>query len=196
MPSSKVPVGLVTALLAAAAFVACTDSPTTPSDTVPVRQAAVDSEAHTTDLGVEWRKRRRVRRLVRDLRHATAPFRRLDAAAARGYDTRITECRESAIGGMGFHYGDPRLIDGTVERLRPELLLYEPRSRGRLRFVAVEYIVPFAAWDEPHPPEVDGIAFHRNEADGVWILHVWHRKRNPAGVLEDWNPRVSCRHAR
>jgi hypothetical protein len=33
---------------------------------------------------------------------------------------------DSTLGGMGFHHGNTGLIDGTVELLRPELLLYEP----------------------------------------------------------------------
>ena len=35
------------------------------------------------------------------------------------------------------------MIDGTARVDEPELLLYEPEKNGRLRLVAVEYIIPY-----------------------------------------------------
>jgi hypothetical protein len=140
--------------------------------------------------------RRAVRKWLAQLNRRTERFDRFEAAARAGYDAQITPCMEQeGDGGMGFHYGDTDLIDGVVEPLRPELLLYEPQKNGRLRFVAVEYIVPFDAWTAPAPPEIHGIAFHRNEGFGLWVLHVWIEKHNPSGIFMDWNPKVSCRYA-
>jgi hypothetical protein len=96
---------------------------------------------------------------------------------------------------MGFHYGNPDLIDDTPQQFKPELLVYEPQKNGRLRLVAVEYIVPFDAWTSEEPPSLHGIAFHRNEAFGLWVLHAWIWKYNPDGIFADWNPRASCRYA-
>src|SRR5688500_14831936 len=87
------------------------------------------------------------------LRDLTAPFQRFESAAAAGWGAQITGCfSDPTLGGMGFHYGNVDLIDGTVDVLEPELLLYEPQKNGRLRLVAVEYIVPFRS--EEHTSEL------------------------------------------
>ena len=65
---------------------------------------------------------------------------------------------------------------------------------GRQRLVAVEYAVPIAAWGDV-APVLHGVEFHRNDGLGLWVLHVWHFKSNPAGMFTDWNPTVSCEHA-
>ena len=132
---------------------------------------------------------------VASLRRLTAKFHSFDAAVAAGWSAKITECFESPDGGMGFHYGNPAIIDGRVDVLEPELLLYEPQKNGKLRFVAVEYIVPFTAWTSSAPPKLYGQSFHRNEAFGIWALHVWHERQNPRGMFADWNPKVNCANA-
>jgi hypothetical protein len=98
----------------------------------------------------------------------------------------------AGMGGMGFHYGNPSLIDGSVRADSPELLLYEPDEHGRLRLVAVEYIVPLSAWTSPQPPRLFDRDFRVNEAFQVWALHAWVWKENPSGMFADWNPNVSC----
>lgn len=134
-----------------------------------------------------------VERDIAQLRATTAPFHRFEAAAEAGWGTQITGCfSDPALGGMGFHYGNVALIDGQVDELEPELLLYEPQKNGRLRLVAVEYIVPFTAWTGAEPPRLFDQSFHRNEAFGLWVLHVWHFRHNPSGIFADWNPTVSC----
>jgi hypothetical protein len=131
------------------------------------------------------------------LRALTAPFHRFETAVKAGWGSKITECFSDAqLGGMGYHYGNTTLIDGVVDGRKPELLLYEPQKNGKLRFVAVEYIVPFTAWTAGEPPRLYGQSFHRNEAFGLWVLHVWHFRNNPSGVFADWNPTVSCAFAR
>ena len=137
-----------------------------------------------------------VEREIARLRELTAPFHRFEAAVAAGWGAQITGCfSDPTRGGMGYHYGNVALIDGTVDALAPELLLYEPQKNGELRFVAVEYIVPFTAWTASQPPRLYGQSFHRNEAFGLWVLHVWHFRNNPSGMFADWNPAVSCKHA-
>jgi hypothetical protein len=137
-----------------------------------------------------------VQRQIARLREVTAPFHDFEAAAKAGWGSLITGCfSDPKLGGMGYHYGNVGLIDGTVDALQPELLLYEPTKNGKLRFVAVEFIVPFTAWTSPEPPSLYGQSFHRNEAFGLWVLHVWHFRHNPAGLFADWNPEVSCAFA-
>jgi hypothetical protein len=134
-----------------------------------------------------------VQREIARLRQLTAPFHQFETAAAAGWGAQITGCfSDPTLGGMGYHYGNAALIDGTVDALAPELLLYEPQKNGRLRLVAVEYIVPFTAWTAADPPRLFDQSFHRNEAFGLWVLHVWHYRHNPSGMFADWNPDVSC----
>lgn len=130
------------------------------------------------------------------LRATIASYHRFEVARDAGYETEITPCMELAgTGGMGFHYGDVSLINGTVEEFKPELLLYEPQKNGTLRLVAVEYIVPFTAWTEASPPVLHGLTFMANETFQVWALHVWAFQHNPAGIFADWNPTISCAYA-
>src|ERR671912_664662 len=81
-----------------------------------------------------------------ELRQLVAHYHDLDDAMAAGYSVAVTPCLAlPGVGGMGFHYGNPALInDPAVRELEPELLLYEPQKNGEMRFVGVEYIIPFA----------------------------------------------------
>ena len=173
---------------AAVALVACGDRSQPTSVSAPSHAAHASAQQVAPVSG-------EVQRQVADLRAVTAAFHDFDAAARAGWGTQITGCFSDPSGGMGYHYGNPALIDGVVDASQPELLLYEPQKNGKLRFVAVEYIVPFTAWAAPAPPQLYGLSFHRNEAFGLWVLHVWHFRENPRGMFADWNPRVSCDYA-
>ncbi len=137
------------------------------------------------------------------VRRATARYHRVDRAVADGWGAvAVSECVEHPVlGGMGHHYVHlGHLFDGgALDPATPEALLYEPQKNGRLRLVAVEYIVSFD--DESRPgdggtaPELFGQTFHPSEPAGGWALHVWAWRHNPAGMFEDFNPRVSCEHA-
>ena len=130
------------------------------------------------------------------LRAATAPFHDFATATAAGWSTQITACMASPAGGMGFHYGNVALIDGAVSVEKPELLLYEPESNGRLRLVAVEYIIPYTRRSRSAtPPVLFGQEFKQNDTFQLWALHAWVWKDNPSGMFADWNPRVTCEHA-
>jgi len=127
------------------------------------------------------------------LRRVTARFRSLESAKAAGWSTEITGCMsDPKAGGMGYHYGNPKLIDGSVRADEPELLLYAPEKDGGMRLTAVEYIVPLGAWTAPKPPRLFNRDFAVNSTFGVWALHVWAWDNNPSGMFADWNPRVSC----
>jgi hypothetical protein len=167
---------------------ACDPAPTAPATASP--DDAVLAFAPGASGNAE------VRRGLARLRATLAPFHRFEAARAAGYDAQITPCMElPGTGGMGFHYGNPALIDGVVDALEPEILLYVPERNGRMRLLAVEYIVPFDAWTAADPPSLYGQTFAPNEAFGVWALHAWVWHHNPAGMFADWNPRVSCVNA-
>jgi hypothetical protein len=97
---------------------------------------------------------------------------------------------------MGFHYVNAALLDGTLDVAEPEALIYEPDANGRLRLVAVEYLVPFDAHaiDQP-PPMLFGRPFSPSPAFQVWGLHAWVWKHNPSGMHAPFNPNVSCENA-
>jgi hypothetical protein len=132
------------------------------------------------------------------LRSLTAQFHSFDKAKAAGWGTQITPCMvdPGGAGGMGFHYGNTNFIDGTARVDEPELLLYEPEGNGRLRLVAVEYIVPytFVPRSAP-PPELFGQKFAQVDVFQLWGLHAWVWQDNPSGIFAPWNPRVNCNNA-
>jgi hypothetical protein len=130
------------------------------------------------------------------VRALTAPYHNLEKALEAGYSVSLTPCLSSPEGGMGYHYGHPALIeDGTVGAMEPEVMVYEPMRNGRLRLVAVEYIVPIPLWQGAEAPMLFGESFHLNETAGIWALHVWLWKHNPSGMFADWNPNVTCDYA-
>ena len=129
------------------------------------------------------------------LRRVTASFHDFQSAATAGWSAQITGCMTSPDGGMGFHYGNVALIDGSVRVEEPELLLYEPEQNGRLRLVAVEYIIPYTAHSRgAAPPVLFGQEFKQNDTFQLWGLHAWVWENNPSGVFANWNPRVTCDH--
>lgn len=136
----------------------------------------------------------RLNSLVNEVRQATAPLHSIDAAADAGWATPLTGCvahPDPEVGGMGYHYAnETQLADGTVDPLRPEVLVYAPKPGGGLQLVAVEYIV-FTELN-PVPPELFGQTFHLNPNINAWVLHAWVWKHNPSGLFADFNPKVRC----
>jgi hypothetical protein len=132
------------------------------------------------------------------VRAAVAIYHDMDRATADGWAAvpGLDHCFESGeLGGMGYHLIDASRLDTSLDPHRPEALVYVPKPNGGSRLGAVEWIVPADAWDaEGHtsPPTVLGQHLHLNEDLGVYVLHAWIFERNPAGMFEDFNPRVSC----
>jgi len=133
--------------------------------------------------------------LLAQLRSATARFHE-DTLAARnaGYTVQLTGCMtDPTRGGMGFHYGNPSLIDATVNVREPEVLLYEPEKNGRYRLVGVEFIIPYTIRPRgATPPSLFGQDFKQNDIFQLWALHAWVWRNNPSGTFADWNPEVNC----
>jgi hypothetical protein len=139
-------------------------------------------------------------------RAGTAPLHSNAAAQAAGYGLLVDAAGIACIdrpgeGGMGIHYVNGALVgDDDVVAGAPELVVYEPTENGRLRLVAAEYVVFQAAWDATHasPPELFGREFelvpagNRYGLPPFYELHAWLWKHNPAGMFDDWNPRVTC----
>jgi hypothetical protein len=173
-------------LLAGIALLAgCSGEPITTESNAGFQRTAVESKSLGSDV---------TRDLAR-LRQVTASFHDFKTASDAGWKTQITACMTDpgGAGGMGFHYGNTKLIDGTANVEKPELLLYEPEKNGQLRLVAVEYIIPYDFHARSaEPPVLFGQKFARVDAFQLWGLHAWVWKENPSGIFAPWNPSVNC----
>lgn len=136
---------------------------------------------------------------------ATARFNSLNQAIKSGYGllpegAPLHECIMSLndTGGMGFHYINGGLLDGTVDATQPEALVYAPDRNGNLRLVAVEYVVFQSAWAGADKPALFGEDFelvpagNRYEIPAFYELHAWIWEPNPGDLFDDFNPNVSC----
>jgi hypothetical protein len=142
--------------------------------------------------------------LFAPVRDATAAYADVDAAIEAGYSFRLPDlsgatCIESAEGGMGVHMVNVGLLDGTIEETRPEVMVYaESPNTGRLKLVAVEYVVFEDAWAGSSPPALFGREFdfvdspNRYGLPAFYALHAWIWRHNPSGTLHAWNPKIDC----
>ena len=145
--------------------------------------------------------------LLHEARKATAVFKDLNAATDAGY-TKFPDLHGDCVdqpgqGGMGIHYlkGD-LLLDGELDPLHPEFLVYRPTHNGQHKLVALEYVVFAPVWDEKHaqPPVLFGHPMHLVRTPNrygtelpFYELHVWLWEHNPNGLFNDWNPTFNCR---
>jgi hypothetical protein len=141
---------------------------------------------------------------LRAARAGTAAYHNVDAATgyAQFADADGIACIDNpGVGGMGVHFANLGVVlDPAIDAATPEALVYEPKSDGRLRLVAVEYIVFQEAWDATHasPPSLFDQEFepmpspNRYGLPPFYELHAWIWRHNPRGMFDDWNPLVSC----
>jgi|RhiMethySRZTD1v2_1073278.scaffolds.fasta_scaffold138563_3 hypothetical protein len=133
------------------------------------------------------------------LHAATARFHQFEAAKDARYtflfmNMCMVDQSPAKEGGMGYHYVNTDLLDDQLDVANPEALLYEPESNGRLKLVAVEYVIPADAWHHDYAPELFGQKLVLNSFN-LWALHVWAWENNPSGIYKSWNPRVNCDNA-
>lgn len=128
---------------------------------------------------------------IAQVRRATAQFHALTAAEGAGYEAFLDCIDHPSEGGMGQHYVDFSILDGEVDALAPEALVYEVRGTQQ-KLVGVEYVVPQSAWTQADPPRLFGETFHRNDVLGIWALHAWIWRPNPAGMFTDFNRAVGA----
>lgn len=104
---------------------------------------------------------------------------------------------------MGFHYVNyVNVLDGVADPVRPDVLVFVPTANGGRALGAVEFmgIDPDqdVATDDGRPAlfgtvSSDGPMLDHEPGMPVhYDLHVWLYKHNQAGMLESWNPAVSC----
>jgi hypothetical protein len=129
---------------------------------------------------------------IQAVRQVTARYHSVTQATKDGYvDTE--ECVAApGIGAMGVHWLNESLVDPVFDPLQPETVLYEPDANGKLKLVAVEYIVIDVGQERPsfagHPFDIGGTPVPVDH----WSLHVWLYKDNPSGTFAAFNPTVSC----
>jgi hypothetical protein len=131
------------------------------------------------------------------LHAAVAAFSDVQGAVDAGYGPS-SDCMAGNLGSQGVHYARPDLFEPVVVLETPQLLMYEPRADGSLRFVGVEYLVFREAWHgagHVERPSLLGRTFGLNETlldEPFYLLHVWIGQFNPSGLFADWNPLVAC----
>jgi hypothetical protein len=186
-------------LLATAALLAC-EAPAgdPPPAAEPAAPAAVTANHDHHGGGPENHHFMLLKDIVR-LQRATAAFHSIPRAEQAGYAAFGACFADSTLGGMGFHWANQQLInDSTIDRDKPELMVYQPLPDGRKRLAAVEYIVFVDEWHakgHQDPPRLFGQDFHINPtllAKPFYLLHAWVWLPNPSGTFMDWNPRVRC----
>jgi hypothetical protein len=135
------------------------------------------------------------------VRAATSRFHSVSAATAAGYGPFYVCTEQPGVGTMGQHYVKGPLVDDpAVDLTTPEALVYEPKQDGGYRLVAFEYVVIAATLPSgASAPTVMGQpmtfvpAGNRYGLPDFYQRHVWLYDQNPLGLLNDWNPTVSCR---
>jgi hypothetical protein len=103
---------------------------------------------------------------------------------------------------MGVHFVNGALVgDADLDAARPEVLVYQPARNGKLKLVAVEYVVFQGSWlaaGNTAPPTLFGQtltlvpAGNRYGLPPFYEIHAWIWQFNPDGIFKDWNPRGSC----
>ena len=176
-------------------FTACDDAPSAVSheslhDASQVRAVAARSSSLSPSTA----------ELVRKLHAASARYHSTQQATAAGYEVSSPCVAEPGLGGMGFHWVNGGLVDPAFDPMQPEALVYAPNAEGKLKLVAVEYIVIAEAWHAANeaPPVLMGQHFHlvgspnRYGLPPFYELHVWAGKENPNGTFADWHAHVTC----
>lgn len=128
-------------------------------------------------------------------RAATAKYHDVSVALADGYAPG-GPCVASPAGGMGVHYSNSGLFDGTLDVTAPEILLYVPTESGP-RLVGAEYHLDLV-YSPSSAPVLFGHTFdgpmagHGPGQPTHYDLHVWLWEANPDSIFAPFNPNVHC----
>jgi hypothetical protein len=112
----------------------------TSEDNLSTSQNALISKADKSSAGSAVAKKLDTE-LLKDVRRATARFHSTTAAVMAGYQPDNHCVSVPGLGGMGYHWVNPLLVDTQFDPLKPEVVLYATGPGGNLRLVAIEYIV-------------------------------------------------------
>jgi len=130
--------------------------------------------------------------LLKAVRNATSRYNSTTQAIKDGYQPTEQCVAVPGVGGMGYHWVNPDLVDGTFDPLKPEVMLYAKGPGGNLRLIAVEYIVINGGQPRPmfgdQPFDINGTPVPAPH----WSLHVWAHETNPSGTFAPFNPNITC----
>lgn len=158
---------------------------------------ALNARTEALSIGAATQaKKSEVKEGLATFRRATARYHRVEAAVEDGFE-QILPClsNPNGEGALGIPYAKLDRFDETINLAEPEILFYEPQKNGPLRLVGGEPVIPIDLWTEDEPPSLFGLEFHRNEAHGLFGLHMWVWRNSPQGVFSFWNANVSCEFA-
>jgi hypothetical protein len=163
------------------------------------KESSIDSEQALATKAITSPSSSTEKMLQTDLQKAvhsaTARYHSTTQAIKAGYvpDTRCVAA--PGLGGMGYHWVNPSLIDPVFDPLTPEVLLYAAGPGGKLKLVAVEYLVIRGTLAQPRP-KFDDQLFDIGSGAPIpvyhWSLHVWLHENNPAGIFMPFNPNIMC----
>jgi len=130
--------------------------------------------------------------LLQSVRRVTAKFHSTAQAIEAGYMPDDHCVSVPGLGGMGYHWVNPSLVDPDFDLLKPEAVLSATGPGGNLRVIALEYIVINVGQPAPmfgdQPFDVGGTPVPVPH----WSLHVWLYENNPSGLFAPFNPNISC----
>jgi len=130
--------------------------------------------------------------LLQSVRRVTAKFHSTAQAIDAGHVPDDHCVSVPGLGGMGYHWANPSLVDPVFDPLKPEVVLYATGPGGKLRLVALEYIVINVGQPAPmfgdQPFDIGGTPVPVPH----WSLHVWLYENNPSGLFAPFNPNISC----
>jgi hypothetical protein len=130
--------------------------------------------------------------LLKSLRRATANYHSTTQAIKAGYEPDDHCVSVPGLGGMGYHWVNPSLVDPVFDAMKPEALLYASGPGGNLRLVGVEYVVINVGQQRP------SFGNQLFDIGGTpvpvphWSLHVWVHENNPSGMFKPFNPNITC----
>jgi hypothetical protein len=134
------------------------------------------------------------------VRAVTARFNSLEQAKKAGYVPFYVCAEQPGMGTMGQHYVNFDLVgDPTIDPLKPEALVYEPRGDGTFKLVALEWVRVGPETANAVPTVLGHDMLYRTAPNrygiepGFYERHYWLYQSNPLGAFSDWNPDVSCR---
>lgn len=139
--------------------------------------------------------------LVKVVRDATERFKDVAVAEAEGYSLMFGCVSGPDSGAMGLHYVNLSLVgDSVLDPTRPEIVIYEPLTNGRLKLIGADFLVLADAWHASNAatPQLGGQLLHLFESPNrfglpnFYTLHVWAWKDNPTGMFTNWHSKVSC----
>ena len=170
----------------------------------PWSALAQDSHSHTpTPQQLTPEQKSKASALLKIVRDSTERFKDVKEAEYEGYALQFGCVSGPDSGAMGLHYVNFDLVgSGVIDPKRPQIVIYEPTSDGRLKLTGADFLVMAEQWDsDPKhtgPPELMGQLFHYFEfpnrfgLKAFYTLHVWAWKDNPNGAFVNWHPDVSC----